>query len=78
MCKAGLTPVGHPAVTGTQFPKKIIEPLTRIGDLVVDPMAGIGSILVAAQRLERQVQGIEINPAWADIANKWLTTERET
>lgn len=66
----------HPAVTGTQFPGKVLPWLTVGDDLVVDPMAGRGSVLVAAQRLGRRVWGCEVEPVYADAANFWLKAER--
>ncbi len=72
----GLKMPKHPAVTGTSFPKKVIPLLTKEGDLVVDPMAGLGSILVAALRQGRDVWGCEINEDYADAGNAWLTEER--
>ncbi len=65
----------HPAITGTQIPKKIIPLITAPGDLVADPMCGVGSILVAAQRLGRQTWGCEIVPGYADAAEEWLEAE---
>lgn len=62
----------HPGVTGTAIAKKLIEQTTKEGDLVVDPMAGTGSILVAAQRLGRRAWGAEISPAYADVAVRWI------
>lgn len=62
---------GHPGVTGTQFAKKIIEKVTKPGDLVVDPMAGLGSILVASEMLGRNGFGVEISEEYANCGRQW-------
>lgn len=67
---------GHPAITGTDFPQKVLSPIVVPGSRVFDPMAGIGSVLVAAQRLECIVGGYEIVPEWAELANEWLYLEK--
>jgi hypothetical protein len=62
----------HPGVTGTQITKKILPCVTEEGDLVVDPMAGLGSILVGARMLNRAAWGVEIAAAYASVAQAWL------
>ncbi len=65
----------HPAMTGTQIASKIIPLVTPEDGLVVDPMCGFGSILVAAQRLGRQGWGCEIEEDYAKAAREWLCGE---
>ncbi len=65
----------HPAATGTQFPLKVIPLLTQIVDLVVDPMCGIGSILVAARRLGRMAWGCDTDQQYLRAAYTWLRGE---
>lgn len=65
----------HPSVTGTQLPTKIIPFLVAPDSLVVDPMCGVGSILVAAQRLGRRTWGCEIEAGYAEAAREWLAGE---
>jgi DNA modification methylase len=61
---------------GAVFPVKLAERLilmySKEGDSVFDPFAGIGTTLVAAQNLRRHALGIELNPKFASIAEKWL------
>lgn len=55
-----------------QLPLAIVERIIRVatnpGDLVVDPFAGSGTVLVAAGNLGRRSLGIEISPDTAEIA----------
>ncbi|MFF3466940.1 TRM11 family SAM-dependent methyltransferase [Streptomyces sp. NPDC002619] len=46
-----------------------ISTYTRPGDLVLDPMCGIGTTLVEAVRLGRQAIGTEYEPRWATLAS---------
>lgn len=54
------------------FPEALVEPCimatSRPGDLVLDPFAGSGTTGVVAHRLNRYFIGIELNPAYADLA----------
>lgn len=60
----------------TQKPVKLLETLISIftdpGDVVIDPVAGSGSTLVAAENLDRQAYGFEIKKDFWTAANKWL------
>lgn len=75
--KLGIRPEGHPAITGTALPSKLLRGYAVPGDLVVDPMCGIGSILVAAQRIGCRVWGCEIEKAWTEYATRWLDAEEQ-
>jgi DNA modification methylase len=57
--------------------QEFIEFFTRSGGVVLDPMAGTGSTLVAALRAGRHSYGIELNGAYAAIAREVLATERQ-
>lgn len=67
--------VNHPSATGTQFPLKLLPILSKEGDLVIDPMCGMGSILVAAIRLKRDIWGCELNSQYHQAAVKWVSWE---
>jgi hypothetical protein len=60
-------PLRGETLVGTQDAFEITRSL-RHGDLVVDPMAGIGSTLVEAVHLGRDAIGVEYEPTWADLA----------
>lgn len=51
----------HPTEKPVPLLEKLIEMSTNPGDLVVDPFSGSGSTAVAAQRLERNAIGIEVD-----------------
>jgi len=60
----------------TQKPIKLLEKLIKIftdkGDVVIDPTAGSGSTLIAAQNLERIAYGFEIDRKIYQQAKKWI------
>ena len=41
---------------------------TKPGDLVYDPFLGSGSTLIAAETFDRICIGIELDPAYVDVA----------
>jgi DNA modification methylase len=49
---------------------------SNAGDIILDPFCGSGTTLVAAERLGRNWIGIEINPAYAAIAEKRVAAEK--
>lgn len=59
--------VGHPAMFPVAFPASYIEALTRKGELVLDPFAGAGTTLLAADQLGRVGIGVEISPRYCDM-----------
>lgn len=58
----------------TQLPEVLVERIIRVssnpGDTVLDPFAGSGTTLAVAARLSREATGIELNPAYAEIAER--------
>src|SRR5512140_3923951 len=66
----------HPAKFPETMAQEFIEFFTKQGETVLDPMAGTGSTLVAALRAGRGAYGIELNPAYAEIARKDVEQER--
>jgi len=51
-----------------ELARQAISAYTDAGDLVVDPMCGIGTTLVEAAHLGRRAIGVELEPRWAKIA----------
>ena len=68
----------HPAKFPETLAQEFIEFFTKSGQFVLDPMAGTGSALVAALRAGRHSYGVELNPAYAAIAQQVLYEERKT
>jgi len=58
----------HPAKMLPAIAARAIATYTEPGDLVVDPMCGIGTTLVEAVHLDRDAIGIEYEPEWANHA----------
>ncbi len=60
----------------TQKPVKLLEKLIRIftdeGDVVIDPVAGSGSTLVAAENLGRKAFGFEIKKDFFKSDSAWI------
>ena len=58
----------------TQKPVKLIEKLIKIftdeGDVVIDPVAGSASTLIAANNLKRRTYGFEIKKDFFKVANE--------
>jgi DNA modification methylase len=63
----------HPAVFPISLPKRCIELFTHRGELVLDPFSGIGSTLIAARDLARNVVGFDLNQKYIDYSNKRLS-----
>lgn len=58
----------HPAKMLPALAERAVETFTRPGDLVLDPMCGIGTTLVEAVQLGRDAIGVEYEARWADLA----------
>ncbi len=68
----------HPAKFPETMAQEFIEFFTKKGEIVLDPMAGTGSTLVAALRAGRNSYGIELNPKYAKIAKQIIADERSS
>ena len=58
--KDGKTPKIHPTQKPVPLLEKLIQTFTDPGDVVIDPVAGGGSTLLAAHNLGRKAYGFEI------------------
>lgn len=65
------TPKLHPTQKPVKLLSKIIEIFTDEGDVVIDPCAGSGSTLIAAERLKRKAYGFEIKKEFYEKAKQW-------
>lgn len=71
--------IGNPLyqkIHPTQKPVKLLERLISIftdpGDVVIDPVAGSGSTLIAAENLGRKAYGFEIKKDFYKKASAWI------
>ena len=62
----------HPTVKPIALVADAIQDVTRRGDLVLDVFSGSGTTLVGAERTGRRFRGVEIDPAYVDVAiDRW-------
>jgi len=62
--------IKHPAPYHRQLPEYFINLLTDIGDVVLDPFAGIGTTGLPCKDMERKFMGYELNQKYCDFGNK--------
>jgi len=72
---AGLSGNNHPTVKAQALMQYLIKLITPPGGIVLDPFAGSGSTLVAANKLGHPYIGIEIDPDYCKIAEKRLVAD---
>ena len=62
----------HPTVKPTALVCDAIQDVTKRGQLVLDIFLGSGTTLIAAERSGRRCRGIDIDPAYVDVAvERW-------
>jgi len=69
------TPKIHPTQKSIHVLKKLIEIFTDVGDVVIDPCAGSGITLLAAEQLGRKSYGFEIKKEFINGFNEKLAKE---
>jgi DNA modification methylase len=62
----------HPAIFPISLARKVIELFTHEGELVVDPFVGSGTTLVAAQDLNRNAVGFDLQEKYIHLCEKRL------
>lgn len=62
----------HPATFPISLAKKVISLFTHEGELVLDPFAGSGTTLVAAQDLNRNAVGFDLQEKYIDLCAQRL------
>ena len=65
----------HPTQKPVELLKTLIKIFTDEGDVVIDPCAGSGSTLIAAQELKRKAFGFEIKKPFFKGADNWIDQE---
>lgn len=63
----------HPTQKPIKLLEKLISIFTDPGDVVIDPVAGSGSTLIAAHNLGRKAIGFEIKKAFYAKASAWVS-----
>ena len=62
----------HPTVKPVAMVADALCDVTRQGDLVLDIFLGSGTSLIAAERVGRVFRGLDIDPAYVDVAiERW-------
>lgn len=62
----------HPTVKPVALVADAIRDCSRRGEIVLDPFMGSGTTILAAERVGRWAYGLEIDPAYADVAvRRW-------
>ena len=62
----------HPTMKPVALIERALQNSSRAGGVVLDPFAGSGSTLIAAENLKRRARLIEIEPRYADvIIRRW-------
>ena len=67
----------HPTQKPVKLLAKLINIFTNPGDVVIDPVAGSGSTLIASYECGRSAYGFEINKEFYNAANTWLSETKE-
>jgi DNA modification methylase len=69
----------HPTVKPVALVADAIRDASRRGDIVLDPFMGVGTTILAAERIGRRAYGIEIDPLYVDAAiRRWqAVTKRD-
>lgn len=65
----------HPATFPISLCKKAIELFTHQGELVLDPFVGSGSTLIAANDLNRNAAGFDLQQSYIDICDRRLRVQ---
>ncbi len=66
----------HPTQKPIELLKTLIKIFTDPGDVVIDPVAGSGSTIVAAESIGRKAYGFEIKKDFYTKALNWINEER--
>ena len=72
------TPKIHPTQKSIYVIRNLIEIFTDPGDVVIDPVAGSGVTLLAAEQLGRKSYGFEIKKEFVDKFNSILAANVQT
>lgn len=68
----------HPTVKPADMIADAIQDVTNRGDVILDPFAGSGSTLLAAEQTGRRAACIELEPKYVDVAIRRLQAQTGT
>jgi len=68
--------VQHPAPFPVELARRLIDLYTYEGDIVLDPMLGSGTTVVAAERTGRRGVGYDLDAEYIDIATRRYEAEK--
>jgi DNA modification methylase len=60
----------HPTMKPVRLIARLMQNSSRVGELVLDPFAGSGTTLIAAEHLNRRARCLEIDPRYCDVIVK--------
>jgi DNA modification methylase len=60
----------HPTTKPVALVEAMLKNSSRRGEIVLDPFAGSGSTLIAAERLGRRCFAVELDPAYCDVIRR--------
>ena len=66
----------HPAPFPLELAYRLVRMFSFVGDTVLDPFCGTGTTMVAAQKAGRNSVGVEVEPAYYEMAAKRLEKEK--
>lgn len=61
---------GHPAPFPVELPRRCIKLFSYVGDTVLDPFAGSGTTMAAAQELKRSSVAVELSPDYCTMVRR--------
>ena len=65
----------HPTQKPVKLLKKLISIFTDVGEVVIDPVAGSASTIIAAIQTDRSAYGFEIKKDFYKAASEWIEQE---
>jgi DNA modification methylase len=68
-------PESHFATFPPELPELCIKAGSKPGDIILDPFSGAGTTGLIAQRLGRSFIGIELNPAYVEMARARIAND---
>ena len=74
--RSGPERTSHPAQMPLTLADRLIQACSDVDDLVLDPFAGSGTTLVAAERLGRAAWGFELRTDYCDLVGARLLAHR--